>query len=213
VNGSRAAPERDSKSPYPTSEKENVVPKGGFNHIGLATRDMDATKSFYEDVLGFTTVRYDRFDISEGGYLRHIFMDTGNGELISFLEPNEVAGIPSFDPGINEGLGVPNAFYHIAFEAGSVEELDRIREHLDASGVKVSPVFDHDWAKSIYFFDPVNKLSLEYCVLAREFTEDDRTYQYRFTGPAALLQVDIDAQIAVEESRWDTIGRVSERGR
>jgi catechol 2,3-dioxygenase-like lactoylglutathione lyase family enzyme len=178
---------------------------GGYNHIGLATLDMDATKEFYEKALGFETVRYDRFDIAEGGFMRHLFMDTGNGELLSFLEPNGVAQIPAFDAGINQGLGVPNGFYHLAFEAGSMEELEETRKRLDARGVKVSPVIDHDWAKSIYFFDPVNNVSLEYCTLTREFTEDDRTHQYRFTAPFAVLEVDVDSLVAGEKSQLDNL--------
>jgi catechol 2,3-dioxygenase-like lactoylglutathione lyase family enzyme len=176
--------------------------KRGFNHLGLATRDMDRTLEFYVEVLGFPIVRYDRFDIAEGGYLRHVFVDTGDGELLSFLEPNGVTGVNAdFDAGINAGLGVPNAFFHIAFEAESERGIGTIREHLITNGVKVTPVVDHDWCRSIYFFDPVNGLSLEYSYFARPFTEDDRTYQYRFTGPASLLSVNVDGLLAVEESR------------
>jgi catechol 2,3-dioxygenase-like lactoylglutathione lyase family enzyme len=142
--------------------------KRGFNHLGLATRDMDRTLEFYVEVLGFPIVRYDRFDIAEGGYLRHVFVDTGDGELLSFLEPNGVTGVNAdFDAGINNGLGVPNAFFHIAFEAESERGIGTIREHLITNGVKVTPVVDHDWCRSIYFFDPVNGLSLEYSYFAR----------------------------------------------
>ena len=41
-----------------------------------------------------------------------------------------------------------------------------------AKGVKVSPVVDHDWAKSIYFKDP-NGLQLEFCTYTRAFNADD----------------------------------------
>jgi catechol 2,3-dioxygenase-like lactoylglutathione lyase family enzyme len=164
---------------------------------------MDATKAFYEGVLGFETVRYDRFDISEGGQIRHLFMDIGDGQLISFMEPTGINGVPSeFDAGINGGLGVPNSFYHVAFEADSVENLERVREHLDSHGVKVTPVMDHDWCRSIYFFDPVNNLSLEFCTIVRDFTEDDRTLQHRFTAPRALLEVSVEALEATEASRF-----------
>jgi catechol 2,3-dioxygenase-like lactoylglutathione lyase family enzyme len=185
--------------------RKDAMTNHGYNHIGLATRDMDATKQFYEDVLGFITVRYDRFDIAEGGRMRHLFLDTGQGQLLSFLEPTDVSSIPQFDPGINNGLGVPAGFYHVAFEGGSVENLEVIRADLAGKGVKISPVVDHDWARSIYFFDPVNGLSLEFCAIAREFNDDDRTYQYRFTAPVAVLDVDIDALAAGEKSQMDTL--------
>ena len=147
--------------------------KHGFSHVGLATLDMDATKDFYEGVLGFETVRYDRFGISEGGQVRHLFMDIGDGQLISFMEPTGVNGIPAtFDAGINGGLGVPNSFYHVAFEADSVENLERVRERLDSRGVKVTPVMDHDWCRSIYFFDP-DGILLEFAAWTRELREGD----------------------------------------
>jgi hypothetical protein len=48
---------------------------------------------------------------------------------------------------------------------------------------------DHAWAKSIYFRDP-NGLSLEYCCLTRNLTEDDATMQDRFTIGRAALELD-----------------------
>jgi catechol 2,3-dioxygenase-like lactoylglutathione lyase family enzyme len=174
----------------------------GINHVGLATHDMDKTLEFYCDVIGFKIVRFDRIDIAEGGHMRHVFLDMGNNQLLSFIEPNSVEGIKTdFDAGINKGLGVPNSFFHIAFEAESSEGIEEIREHLDSSGIKVSPVIDHEWCKSLYFLDPINGLSLEYCFFARELNEDDRTFQYRLTAPRALLDVDVDGLLAAEESR------------
>jgi catechol 2,3-dioxygenase-like lactoylglutathione lyase family enzyme len=178
----------------------------GFNHVGLATHDMDATKAFYEDVLGFETVRYDRIDIEEGGFVRHIFMEADNGQIISFMEPNDVPNCsPTFDAGINAGLGLPNVFVHIAFEAGSEEGLETVRKHLEESGVKVTPVMDHDWCKSLYFNDPVNNISLEFCRVVREFTEDDRTYQFRFRAPAALLDLSAAGLAETEANRFAEI--------
>jgi catechol 2,3-dioxygenase-like lactoylglutathione lyase family enzyme len=153
----------------------------GFSHIGLSTRDLDRTRDFYERVLGFKAVRCDIIKIPEGGQIRHIFFDTGRDQLIAFMEPQGVPGIPAdYDAGINDGLGVPGSFYHFAFEAGSVAALEAKRQELLAKGVKVTDIVDHEWAKSIYFRDP-NGISLEYCCLTRDIgTEDDVTLQVRF---------------------------------
>ncbi len=92
----------------------------GFSHIGLSTLDLDATRDFYENVLKFKAVRCDILKIKEGGQVRHIFFDTGRDQLLAFMEARDVPGVaPRYDTGINRGLGVPNAFYHFAFEAGS----------------------------------------------------------------------------------------------
>ena len=71
------------------------------------------------------------------------------------MEARDVPGIPTeYDAGINRGLGLPSAFYHFAFEAGSDGALEQNRQELVAKGIKVTEVIDHEWAKSIYFKDP-----------------------------------------------------------
>ncbi len=167
----------------------------GFSHIGLSTRDLDKTRDFYEGVLGFKVVRCDIIKIEDGGQIRHMFLDAGRDQLIAFMEPHAVPGIPAdYDAGINEGLGVPGSFYHFAFEAGSTAGLEDKRQELLAKGVTVTDIVDHEWAQSIYFNDP-NGISLEYCCLTRDVGNAD----------------DVDMQVRVERSsqamreRWDRL--------
>lgn len=154
----------------------------GFSHIGLSTLDLDKTCDFYENVLGFKPVRCDILRIKEGGQIRHVFFNIGRDQLLAFMEAQGVPGIPAeYDAGINRGLGVPSAFYHFAFEAGSVAALEAKRAELLAKGVQVSDIVHHDAAQSIYFRDP-NNISLEYCCMTRDMgTEDDIRMQERFT--------------------------------
>jgi catechol 2,3-dioxygenase-like lactoylglutathione lyase family enzyme len=49
----------------------------GFSHVGLATRDLERTKEFYESILGFKTLLIDVIDVQEGGQIRHLIMDAG----------------------------------------------------------------------------------------------------------------------------------------
>ena len=153
----------------------------GFSHLGLSTLDMDRTRAFYEDVLGFKVVRCDTMEVKEGGRIRHVFFDAGDGQLLAFMEPRGVPGIPAeYDAGINRGLGVPEMFYHFAFELPSLEALEAKRAELIGKGVKVTPVVDHEWMRSIYFKDP-NGLLLEYACWMRELVDDDARMQVRFT--------------------------------
>jgi catechol 2,3-dioxygenase-like lactoylglutathione lyase family enzyme len=159
----------------------------GFSHIGLSTLDLDKTVEFYEAVLGFKTIRFDEIPIEEGGRIRHAIMDAGRDQMIAFMEARDVPGIPKeYDAGINRGLGLPNAFYHFAFEAGSEGALEQKRQQLIAKGIKVTEVVDHDWAKSIYFKDP-NGIQLEFCCTTRDTTEEDAKPKVRFRASVKQL--------------------------
>lgn len=171
----------------------------GFSHIGLSTLDLDKTRAFYEGVLGFKPVVADTLRVAEGGRIRHVFFDVGRDQLLAFMEPRDLPGVPAdYDAGINRGLGVPAAFYHFAFEAGSEVALAAKRDELRAKGVVVTDIVDHSWARSIYFKDP-NGLSLEYCCVVRDLTADDAVMQERGTVPLAAL--DIDTRTSAELSR------------
>ena len=139
----------------------------GVSHIGLSTLDLAAARAFYEDVLGFRLVTIEQIDFEEGGRIRHAFFDCGDGQLLGFMEPRGIQGLPAeYDTGINQSLGLPEWFYHFAFNAGSVEELHAKRAELIAKGIKVTAIVDHEWVLSIYFKDP-NGLLLEYAVQTR----------------------------------------------
>ena len=162
----------------------------GFSHIGLTTHDLDATREFYENVLGFKAVRCDVIKVKEGGRIRHVFFDTGRDQLIAFMEARGVPVVPAdYDAGITRGLGVPSAFYHFAFEAGSEAGLLEKRNELIAKGVDVTDVVDHDWARSIYFKDP-NGLQLEYCYFSRNLNANDARMQDRFEMTVKRLGLD-----------------------
>jgi catechol 2,3-dioxygenase-like lactoylglutathione lyase family enzyme len=158
-----------------------VLKTRGINHIDLGTKDMEATRAFYEDVLGFPLVRADLVEIGDNGRMKHFFFDAGNGQLIGFMSGEDVDGYPKdFDSGINRGLGLARGVYHFAFDAETEADLERIKHHLESHGVKVRGPVDHEgWAKSIYFEDP-NGLQLEVCHLLRPFVADDAIPRVRF---------------------------------
>jgi catechol 2,3-dioxygenase-like lactoylglutathione lyase family enzyme len=176
----------------------------GFSHFGLSTLDLDKTRDFYENTLGFKAVRCDVINVREGGQIRHIFFDTGRNQLIAFIEALGVPGVPAaYDAGINRGLGVPNAFYHFAFEAGSETGLDEKRKELLVKGVEVTDVVDHNWAKSIYFKDP-NGIQLEYCCFTRNLNEDDAEIQDRFE--ISVRELGLDDKSALASTKRAALG-------
>src|SRR5215468_2358475 len=173
----------------------------GFSHIGLSTLDLDRTREFYEGVLGFKPVIADSIKIKEGGRIRHLFFDVGLDQLIAFMEPDGIPGVPTeYDAGINRGLGVPASFYHFAFEAGSEAALAERRDQLRAKGVEITDIVDHGWAKSIYFRDP-NGLSLEYCCMMRDLRAEDLSGRHSFRVPRAALELGKNTTEAVNEAK------------
>ena len=144
----------------------------GMHHLGLATHDMEATLDFYENILGFETRVCDLLEPESGGTIRHAFMDMGQGEMIAFMECNDVPSISAdFDAGINRGLGISGGVIHFAFKSLDEDDLVARQAELRDKGIKVTDVVDHGWCKSIYFRDP-NHLQLEYCVLSGDLTEE-----------------------------------------
>lgn len=160
----------------------------GMHHVGLATHDMEATLTFYEQILGFETRVCDLLKPEGGGVIRHAFMDAGNGEMIAFMECNDVPGIDAdFDAGINRGLGIAGGVIHFAFAAANEADLQARRADLQSKDVTVTDVVDHGWCKSIYFKDP-NHLQLEFCCLSASYDGEPIVHDRASKGWQALAR-------------------------
>jgi lactoylglutathione lyase len=77
----------------------------------------------------------------------HIFLDAGGGNVLAFFE------VPNSPP-MGWDQNSPRWLQHIAFEVGSMEELEQTRAKLEANGVEVLGPTDHTIFQSIYFRDP-----------------------------------------------------------
>ena len=77
----------------------------------------------------------------------HVFIDAGAGNILAFFElPNS--------PAMDRDQNTPAWTQHLAFEVGSMDELQAAKARLEAAGIEVIGVIDHTIFKSIYFFDP-----------------------------------------------------------
>ena len=129
----------------------------GLYHYSFPCRDGEETRAFYEDILGLPLVACMMADkvpsTGEEKPYAHFFFEMGDGSYIAF-----------FDLGENEmplpSPNTPGWVMHFAVELESVEAVEAMGERLKAAGVDVTPVVDHHFIKSIYFFDP-NGLRLE----------------------------------------------------
>lgn len=134
-----------------------------LNHIAWKCRDAEETRAFYEDVLGLPlahTVREDRVpSTGEDCPFVHIFFRMRDGSFVAFFDIGDGRSTAP-DP------ATPSWVNHLALEVGSRAELEAAKARLEAAGVKVLGVTDHDWLHSIYFFDP-NGYRLELAWRAR----------------------------------------------
>ena len=143
-----------------------------FHHIAIATRDLEATHAFYTGAMGFTLDRVVAAPSPEHGWARHVFYDTGNGQMIAFWDLHDDPTIGEFDASISRGLGLPAWTNHLAFGADTLDDLSARRQRWLDHGFDVAEI-DHGWCTSIYTMDP-NDIMVEFCCTTVATTAADR---------------------------------------
>lgn len=129
----------------------------GLYHFAYPCQDAEETRAFYEDLLGLPLVHCMQVaSVPSSGESRpyaHIFFEMGDGSYVAFFDLGEnQRPLPS--------PNTPDWVQHLALEVASVEDVARMRARLEQAGIEVRGVVDHEFIKSIYFFDP-NGLRLE----------------------------------------------------
>ena len=106
----------------PVGTKNQLAPGLGSHHIAIQTRDYEASKAFYIDVLGMRqTVEWD------GGGRRICLLDIGDGSHLELFEP-----LPGGEPA-SDAKG--NIVFHFALACTDIANtLQRVR----AAGRKVT---------------------------------------------------------------------------
>jgi len=160
----------------------------GVNHLALVCKDMARTVRFYRDVLGMPLTK--TIDLP-GGFGQHFFFDIGNGDSLAFFW---FPGAPEAQPGVSSPASLPSqgsivsahgSMNHIAFDVPA-EKFDEYYARLQAKGVAVSPILNHDdsprqvsaevtdqvFVRSVYFFDP-DGVCLEFASWTKVFDASD----------------------------------------
>ncbi len=155
-----------------------------FHHVAVATRDLEATHSFYTEVMGFRLAKavVAPTGSAGGGWAKHLFYDTGDGEYIAFWDLHDETIPPGFETAISKGLGLPEWVNHIAFDARDLDGLaDRCRRWQE-HGIAVVEL-DHGFCRSIYATDP-NGILVEFCADTRPLDERDAAEAARLLADA-----------------------------
>lgn len=119
----------------------------GMHHITAIGSDIQRTQAFFGDLLGMRRVKMtNNFDDPKSA---HWYWGAGEGRpgtLITYFERD-----PLREPRRRMGAGQT---HHFALAVPSDEEQQSWREKLVEAGLRVSPVMDRVYFKSIYTHDP-----------------------------------------------------------
>jgi catechol 2,3-dioxygenase-like lactoylglutathione lyase family enzyme len=131
-----------------------------LHHTAYVTRDLEATRAFYEDVLGLpliaTWCEKDVLWGAERTYC-HCFFGIGDGGALAFFQFADPGDQDLFGPKMPE-----SPFHHIALNVDA-ETQDAIEARLHAAGYEAPNfyVLEHGYCRSIYAVDP-NGMTVEF---------------------------------------------------
>ncbi|HMK11716.1 MAG TPA: VOC family protein [Acidimicrobiales bacterium] len=139
-----------------------------LHHYAFPTKDQEATRAFYEDVIGLPLVAtWSEAEKLGGSDSRseycHTFFELADGGAIAFFQFADPADQTRFDPDY-----IPTQFRHLALNV-TREVQDAIERRLAAKG-ETPRVVDHGYCRSLYTRDP-NGLFLEFTVDADNVDE------------------------------------------
>jgi glyoxylase I family protein len=137
-----------------TSSSEGLGPNR-LHHAAWVTLDSEATRHFYEDVLGVPLVATWCEEMNGQSYV-HTFYSMRDGGALAFFEYADQARRDNLEfksPG------------HLAFEVSDATQVDLVAR-LEANDLEHRTT-DHGYCRSLYVTDP-NNLLLEFTVDAKE---------------------------------------------
>jgi glyoxylase I family protein len=153
--------------------REHVSRPRRLHHAAWVTRDQEATRHFYEDILGIPLVAtWAEKSPATGREYCHTFFTFGDGGALAFFQyaDQDEHPVELQSPG------------HLAFECDA-DTQQGIKERLEANGYELR-VTDHGYCVSLYVTDP-NNLRLEFTV---DHPDVEQINTYQRTHAHAALQ-------------------------
>ena len=152
-----------------------------LHHFAYRCRDAEETRAFYEDLLGLPLVHVVKEDIvpstREKSPFVHLFFALRDGSNIAFFDLGDNVK-PEPSP------NTPAWVNHLALRVPTLKDVEIMKERLEANGISVLGITDHEFVKSIYFFDP-NGIRLEF---AAETATKEELEQFARTAHESLAK-------------------------
>jgi catechol 2,3-dioxygenase-like lactoylglutathione lyase family enzyme len=148
-----------------------------LHHTAYVTRDMEATRHFYEDIIGLPLVATWSESDELFGAVRtycHCFFGLGDGGALAFFQFVKPEDQEQFGPQMPF-----SPFHHIALNVDA-ETQKGIEERLKAAGFKEpqSFVLEHGYCRSVYATDP-NGMIVEFTLDAPNAGEINETRRHK----------------------------------
>ncbi|HEY1125491.1 MAG TPA: VOC family protein [Sphingobium sp.] len=137
-----------------------AYPANRLHHTAYVTKDMEATRAFYEDFLGFPlAATYCEMDELWGKVRTycHCFFEMADGGALAFFQ---------FATEEDEKLFVPDMpatpFVHIALEVSKAQQAE-IERRIAERGIEppMTYTLEHGYCRSVYVIDP-NGMTVEF---------------------------------------------------
>jgi len=143
-----------------------------LHHNAYVTHDMEATRRFYEEVIGLPLVATWSESDELFGAVRtycHCFFGIGDGGALAFFQFEKPEDQQQFGPKMPF-----SPFHHIALNVDA-ETQKEIEERIKKAGYKEPQTFvlEHGYCRSVYISDP-NGLILEFTLDAPNAKEINR---------------------------------------
>lgn len=134
------------------SNNQKIPVVRGLHHHAFRTKDMEATRAFWEDVLGMPLVGtfVETVDpVTEGpsNYI-HTFFEMADGSKIAFFQFEEGYYADSRIAGPQDPFD-----HHMALTVDGTAEVLAFKDRLESAGYACMSI-DHGYCYSIYFHDP-----------------------------------------------------------
>lgn len=148
--------------------KEERLPSR-LHHTAYVTRDMEATRKFYEEVIGLPLIATWSESDNLFGRLRtycHCFFGLGDGGALAFFQFENPEDQAEFGPQMPF-----SPFHHIALNVDAATQKG-IEERIKLAGYKEPQtyVLEHGYCRSVYVVDP-NGMILEFTLDAPNAAE------------------------------------------
>jgi catechol 2,3-dioxygenase-like lactoylglutathione lyase family enzyme len=121
-----------------------------LGHVLITVRNLERSKAFYIDLLGFRVLEEDP---DHGG----LFLTLGDyGNTLDLFESRDPDA--GHQPRATVGNPISLGVRHTAFAVATERDLREAYEALVAAGVEIHKTLDHVSQKSVYFYDPDGNL-------------------------------------------------------